>query len=112
MPAPDRTTTLNASVADGSAAEGPPRLATHAAAIAAAQRFADSIAETVIERDRSGSAPYDEMARFDASGLLAITVPHAESRPALGPSTLAEVIRVIAAGRHGSAVSSIMARER
>jgi SfnB family sulfur acquisition oxidoreductase len=102
MPAPDRTTTLNASAADasaadGSAAEGPPRLATHPAAVAAAQRFADSIAETVIERDRSGSAPHDEMARFDASGLLGITVPHAEGGPALEPSTLAEVIRVIAA---------------
>ena len=96
MPAPDPTT-LNASAADGPAAEGPPRLATHAAAIAAAQVFADSIAETVIERDRSGSAPHDEMARFDASGLLGITVPHAEGGPALGPSTLAEVIRVIAA---------------
>ena len=37
------------------------------------------------------------MARFDASGLLGITVSHAEGGPALGPSTLSEVIRVIAA---------------
>src|SRR5262249_20293810 len=75
----------------------PPRIATHADAIAAAHAFADSIAEGVVERDRSGAAPRAEMARFDASGLLGITVPHAEGGPALGPSTLAEVIRVIAA---------------
>ncbi len=73
------------------------RLATHADAVAAAHAFADSIAEGVIERDRSGAAPHEEMARFDASGLLGITVPHAEGGPALGPSTLAEVTRVIAA---------------
>lgn len=74
-----------------------PRLATHADAVAAASAFADSIADGVVERDRSGAAPHEEMARFDASGLLAITVPHADGGPALGPSTLAEVTRVIAA---------------
>ena len=73
------------------------RLATHADAVAAAHAFADSIAEGVVERDRSGAAPHEEMARFDASGLLGITVPHAEGGPALAPSTLAEVTRVIAA---------------
>jgi SfnB family sulfur acquisition oxidoreductase len=75
----------------------PPRLATHADAVTAAQAFADSIADGVVGRDRTGAAPHAEMARFDASGLLAITVPHAEGGPALGPSTLAEVTRVIAA---------------
>ena len=74
-----------------------PHLASHADAVAAAHAFADSIADGVVERDRSGAAPREEMARFDASGLPAITVPHAEGGPALGPSTLAEVIRVIAA---------------
>jgi SfnB family sulfur acquisition oxidoreductase len=73
------------------------RLVTHDDAVAAAQAFADSIAEGVVERDRSGAAPHEEMARFDASGLLGITVAHAEGGPALGPSTLAEVTRVIAA---------------
>ena len=73
------------------------RLATHADAVAAAHAFADSIAEGVVERDRSGAAPHEEMARFDASGLLGITVPHAEGGPGLAPSTLAEVTRVIAA---------------
>lgn len=81
----------------GAARATPPRLATHAEAVQAADAFANSITETVVERDRSGSAPHDEMARFDASGLLGITVPHAEGGPALRPSTLAEVIRVIAA---------------
>src|SRR6201995_4980400 len=74
-----------------------PHLASHADAVAAAHSFADSIADGVVERDRSGAAPREEMARFDASGLLAITVPHAEGGPALAPSTLAEGIRVIAA---------------
>jgi SfnB family sulfur acquisition oxidoreductase len=74
-----------------------PRLATHADAVSAANAFASSIADTVVERDRTGSAPHEEMARFDSSGLLAINVPHAQGGPALGPSTLAEVIRVIAA---------------
>ena len=83
MSAPDRLAT--------------PHLASHADAVAAAHAFADSIADGVVERDRSGAAPREEMARFDASGLPAITVPHAEGGPALGPSTLAEVIRVIAA---------------
>ena len=66
-------------------------------AVAAASAFADSIAEGVVQRDRSGAAPHEEMARFDASGLLGITVPHADGGPGLGPSTLAEVTRVIAA---------------
>lgn len=73
---------------DLSPAEVPPRLASHADAIATAHAFADSIAEGVVERDRSGAAPYEEMGRFDASGLLGITVPHADGGPALGPSTL------------------------
>ncbi len=96
MSAPEPTRSL-ADPDAGAGRAAPPRLATHAEAVHAAHAFADSIAETVIERDRSGSAPHDEMARFDASGLLGITVPHAEGGPALGPSTLAEVIRVIAA---------------
>ena len=59
---------------------------------------ADAIADGVVERDRSGAAPYAEMARgHHESGLLGITVPHADGGPALGPSTLAEVVRVIAA---------------
>ncbi|HEX3975079.1 MAG TPA: SfnB family sulfur acquisition oxidoreductase [Solirubrobacteraceae bacterium] len=94
MSAPDRLATPHE---EPGPAEAPPRLATHADAITAAHAFADSIAEGVVQRDRSGAAPHEEMARFDGSGLLGITVPHAEGGPALGPSTLAEAIRVIAA---------------
>jgi SfnB family sulfur acquisition oxidoreductase len=96
MSAPERIAP-SSGAADGAGRATPPLLATRDQAVQAARAFADSIAETVVERDRSGSAPHDEMARFDASGLLGITVPHAEGGPALGPSTLAEVIRVIAA---------------
>ena len=97
MPEREHTATLPGSAADGTAGGGPPRLATHDAAVAAAHAFAEAIADRVVERDRSGAAPYDEMARYDQSGLLGITVPHADGGPALGPSTLAEVVRVIAA---------------
>jgi hypothetical protein len=46
-----------------------------AEAIRTAREFAASIADGVIERDRSGPAPVRELAALDASGLLAITVP-------------------------------------
>jgi SfnB family sulfur acquisition oxidoreductase len=97
MSAHEPSATLSGPAAGGAIPALPSRLATHDAAVAAAHAFAGSIAEGVVERDRSGSAPYDELARFDASGLLGITVAHTEGGPALGPSTLAEVTRVIAA---------------
>jgi SfnB family sulfur acquisition oxidoreductase len=103
MSGPDRPVTTDEAGSTGgpaaaaAAAGVPPRLASHDEAVAAAQSFADSIAEGVVERDRSGAAPHEEMGRFDASGLLGITVPHADGGPGLGPSTLAEVTRVIAA---------------
>jgi len=46
-----------------------------AEAIRTAREFAASIADGVIERDRSGPVPARELAALDASGLLAITVP-------------------------------------
>jgi alkylation response protein AidB-like acyl-CoA dehydrogenase len=75
--------------APGSAAE----------AIAAARAYAESVADGVIERDRAGAArpPVEELARLDASGLMAITVPHAFGGPDLGAQVLAEVIATIAA---------------
>jgi SfnB family sulfur acquisition oxidoreductase len=97
MPAHDRTATLSGPAAAGTAPGGPPRLATHDQAVAAAHVFAEAIADGVVERDRSGAAPYAEMAQYDRSGLLGITVPDAHGGPALGPSTLTEVVRVIAA---------------
>jgi SfnB family sulfur acquisition oxidoreductase len=66
-------------------------------ALEAARAYAESIAGTAIARDRMGEVPYAELAAFDASGLLAITVPRAFGGPDLGATVLAEVIATIAA---------------
>jgi len=66
-------------------------------AITAARDYAESLADGVIERDRAGTVPTREIAAFDASGLLAITVPREHGGPELPASVLAEVIRIIAA---------------
>ncbi|HTU29697.1 MAG TPA: acyl-CoA dehydrogenase family protein [Solirubrobacteraceae bacterium] len=72
-------------------------LSTEAEALAAADEFALSLQETVIERDRAGELPVRELARLDASGLLGITVREIDGGPELPVTTLAEVIRRIAA---------------
>ncbi len=72
-------------------------IASDAEAILAAREFADSIAAGVIERDRAGAVPTAELAEFDASGLLAITVPSGHGGTDVSMVTLAEVIRTIAA---------------
>jgi SfnB family sulfur acquisition oxidoreductase len=66
-------------------------------AVAIARRYADSIADGVIERDRTGALPAQELAEFDSSGLPAITVPLQYGGPELGAATLSEVVRLIAA---------------
>jgi SfnB family sulfur acquisition oxidoreductase len=73
------------------------RLASASEAIAAAREYAASIADGAIARDRAGSVPAEELAAFDASGLLAITVPADYGGPGLPASVLAEVVRTIAA---------------
>ena len=73
------------------------RITSQAEALAAAREYAESIAEGVIERDRAGAVPARELAAFDASGLLGITVPREHGGPGLPASVLAEVIRTIAA---------------
>jgi len=75
----------------------PPLIESREAALAAAAGFAQRIADGVIERDRTGALPVAELADFDASGLLAITVPVAYGGGELSPVVLAEVIRTIAA---------------
>jgi SfnB family sulfur acquisition oxidoreductase len=76
-----------------------PILATHDEAVAAAHAVAEAIAGGVVERDRAGAeaVPREALGVLDRSGLLGITVPHANGGPDLGPATLAEVTRVIAA---------------
>jgi SfnB family sulfur acquisition oxidoreductase len=68
-----------------------------AEAVVAARDFAASITGGVIERDRTGNVPAAELRAFDASGLLAITVPPEHGGPGLPASVLAEVIRSVAA---------------
>jgi SfnB family sulfur acquisition oxidoreductase len=72
-------------------------ISSHEEALAAADAFAESLRDTVIERDRSGALPVQELARLDASGLLGVTVPAADGGPELGSVTLTEVARRIAA---------------
>jgi SfnB family sulfur acquisition oxidoreductase len=69
----------------------------HEQALAAADTFAESLSDSVIDRDRTGELPVAELQRFDASGLAAITVPERDDGPDLPMTTLAEVIRRIAA---------------
>lgn len=75
----------------------PPVLASDAEAVFAAREFARAIELGVIDRDRAGTVPVTELAEFDASGLLAITVPHDHGGTDVSMVTLAEVIRTIAA---------------
>jgi len=76
-----------------------PTIDSPEAALIAAERVAAALTPEVIRRDRDGAAavPVDALAALDGSGLLAITVPAADGGPALGPVTLAEVTRIIAA---------------
>lgn len=72
-------------------------LAGHAAAVRAAEEFAAAVRPGAGARDRAGTVPRAELAAFDRSGLPLITVPVADGGAGLGPRTVAEVIRVIAA---------------
>ena len=74
-----------------------PVFASHESAVAAAGAYAARIGDGVHERDREGSLPVEELADFDRSGLLSITVPRAHGGSGLGSVTLAEVVRSIAA---------------
>ena len=74
-----------------------PVIASDEQAITAARDYAASIADGVIERDRSGTVPTQELAALDATGLLAITLPREHGGSDVSPTTLAEVVRTIAA---------------
>jgi SfnB family sulfur acquisition oxidoreductase len=73
------------------------RIASGDEAVAAARRYAASIAGGVIERDRAGAVPARELAALDASGLLGVTVLSEHGGPGLPASVLAEVVRTIEA---------------
>jgi SfnB family sulfur acquisition oxidoreductase len=70
---------------------------THAQVVAAAEEFAASVRPGAAERDRAGAVPRAEVAEFDHLGLPAVTVPIDDGGDGLGPRTLAEVIRIVAA---------------
>ena len=70
---------------------------THAHVVAAAEEFAASVKPGAAERDRVGAVPRAEVAEFDSLGLPAVTVPIDDGGDGLGPRTLAEVIRIVAA---------------
>jgi SfnB family sulfur acquisition oxidoreductase len=72
---------------------------THGEAVAAATELAAALAPGAIDRDRNGAdvVPHEALGLLDGSGLLALTVPAEDGGPGLGPSTLAEVTRLIAA---------------
>jgi SfnB family sulfur acquisition oxidoreductase len=74
-------------------------LKTHDEAVAAARGLADALAPGAAERDRNGAdvVPKEALDLLDSSGLLAITVPVRDGGPGLGPRTVAEVIRIVAA---------------
>jgi SfnB family sulfur acquisition oxidoreductase len=87
---------MTASVATGSAATTRV-IGSAAEAITVARQYADSIAGGVIDRDRAGAVPAAELAAYDASGLLGLTVPGQHGGADLPASVLAEVVRTIAA---------------
>jgi SfnB family sulfur acquisition oxidoreductase len=72
---------------------------THEEAVETARRLAAELAPGAAQRDRDGAdvVPTEALGLLDSSGLLAITVPSSDGGPGLGPETLAEVARIIAA---------------
>jgi SfnB family sulfur acquisition oxidoreductase len=87
---------MNPSATTATSAPSAPVIASSAEAITTAQAYAESLTDSVIERDRSGALPVSELARLDSSGLLAITIPGQDGGPDLSVETLTEVIRQIA----------------
>lgn len=67
-----------------------------ATALAVAAQLADELAGGAAERDRDGGVPREALARLDASGLLAVTVPREHGGLGAGPVLLAEIIRRLA----------------
>ncbi|SDI71039.1 SfnB family sulfur acquisition oxidoreductase [Pseudomonas panipatensis] len=68
-----------------------------AEAIEVARRLAADFAREAVERDRERRLPWDELERFSASGLWAISVPKAYGGAGVGYRTLVEVIASISA---------------
>src|SRR5437016_13916370 len=68
-----------------------------AEAVTVANELAADFAIRAANRDRNRQLPFDEIDRLAASGLLAVTVPAAYGGADLPFSTVAEVVRILAA---------------
>jgi SfnB family sulfur acquisition oxidoreductase len=66
-------------------------------AVSVAAELAADFAVGAAGRDKLRELPFREISRLSASGLLAISVPAAHGGADLPPSTVAEVIRILAA---------------
>lgn len=75
----------------------PYRIRSEAEAIAIAQQLAAEFAQTAAERDRLRQLPWDEIERYTASGLGAITIPKAYGGLEASKATLAQVFAIISA---------------
>ncbi len=71
------------------------RIATDADAIDAAHRLAAEFAPGASDRDRERRLPWDELTRWSASGLGAITVPRSHGGAQVSYATLAEVFVIL-----------------
>lgn len=71
------------------------RIATDADAIDAAHRLAAEFAPGASERDRERRLPWDELTRWSACGLGAITVPRSHGGTQVSYATLAEVLVIL-----------------
>lgn len=69
----------------------------HGSAVEVATALASAFTAGASARDAGRVLPVDEIEQLSASGLLAITVPREFGGPGLGPSTLAQVVAIIAA---------------
>jgi SfnB family sulfur acquisition oxidoreductase len=79
------------------AATPPPRLATPAAALAAARAFAAEIGPGAIERDAERRVPVAELEALGRTGLLALAVPVERGGAGASAATIVEVFRIISA---------------
>lgn len=80
------------------AADVPPVLPDHDAAVAAAAALSAYLGEGAADRDARRELPVEALGRLAASGLQAVTVPVEHGGPGLGATTVTEVTRLLAVG--------------
>ncbi|MDR3399029.1 MAG: SfnB family sulfur acquisition oxidoreductase [Pandoraea sp.] len=75
----------------------PPRIASEEEALQVAQTLAETFRADAAERDRERRLPWDEIERFTASGLWAITIPEAYGGLGASYETLAQLFVTVCA---------------